>query len=155
MSRGDGLTVLPPGSTIAVIPLAPSSPDAELERLGRDLVTTLSWNLRDMGDVRAVRSQSILALAGDPGKAFTLEESADLATQLGASSFLHGTVIRRGSDAQAIVALYDTRDTTELARTSVTAPLNDVVVFADSIALEILRQIWRRGANAVMGRNWE
>jgi len=141
----DGLTILPAGSTIAVIPLAPSSPDAELERLGRDLVLTLSYNLSNQGDIRAVNPQSVLGLAGEPGKQFTLEESTELATQLGASSFLHGTVIRRGSDVQAIVALYDTRDTTELARTSVTAPLDDVVVFADSIALEILRQIWRRG----------
>jgi serine/threonine-protein kinase len=81
-SSGGGLTALPEGSSIAVIPLAPSSPDSALSRLGRDLVTTLSMNLNDMGDIRAASSQAVLARFDNPEGAYTLEESAALAAEL-------------------------------------------------------------------------
>jgi tetratricopeptide (TPR) repeat protein len=54
-------------------------------------------------------------------------------------------LVRRGAEVQANVELYETDDLTVLARASVTAPPEDVSVFADSLALQLLHEIWRSG----------
>ena len=133
-------------SVIAVAPFAPSMPDTTLERLGRDLVVTLSANLDGVGDIRTADASAILLQPRDPGQVYTREEAGRLARRLGAGSVVQGSLIRVGQAVRAEVALVTSDSLRVLARASVTAPIVALDVLTDSLTWVILRQIWRTRA---------
>ena len=145
-ARG-GPTVVPSASIIAVMPLAPSSADTGLARLGRDLVITLSANLDGVGDIRSVDALTVLSQVKASDPIPSSSQAFSLAQRLGAKSVLGGTLVRTGELVRADVALFSGDSTTPLARITTSAGLHDVAAITDSITWAILRQIWRsRGA---------
>ena len=141
--------VIAPASTIAVLPFSPSVADTGLERLGRDLVLTLSPTLDGVGEIRTVDAHTVLARTPDEASTASLERGRALGRDLGAGSVMHGSVLRLGGSVRVEVGLFATDSasdsTTSLARASVTAPPDSIEAITDSLARALLPQIWRRG----------
>ncbi len=129
---------------IAVTPLG-STGDATLERLGRDLVVTLSANLDGVGALRAVDAMSVIARARTQDAPLSLEAAREIGLGLGAKSVVHGSLIPVGSQVRADVGLYAVGGGDALARVSATASPDDIGALTDSLTSALLRQIWRGG----------
>ena len=141
-----GRSVVPAqASSIAVMPFAPVSPDTALERLGRDLVVTMSANLDGVGEIRAADPLAVLGLTGGRDRTLTAGDAAALVSKLGASSFVLGTLIREGPRVRLDFALHSAESgAPALTRASVSTPLDSVSALSDSATWTLLRQIWRR-----------
>ena len=113
-------------------PFAPTSPDTALARLGRDLVVTLSVNLQGVGEIRTLDPLTVLSQAQELGVVYSREQAADLARRLGASSLVHGGLVRLGPYVRLDFALVTSDSLRELARVSVTAPGDDLMALTDS-----------------------
>ncbi len=133
--------VIPSASVIAVVPFAPTAPDSTLARLGRDLVVTLSANLDGVGDIRTVDALTVLAQESRP--ALSLQEGVTLARRLGASSVLHGSLVRVGPNVRIDLGLFTTDSAAPVARASVTAAPEDLTALTDSATWALLREVWR------------
>jgi len=129
---------------IVVMPLA-STGDSALARLGRDLVVTVSTNLDGVGTLRLVDPMSVLQRARELPQPIPLETARSLAADLGASSVLHGSVIREGELVRVDLALHPVQGGEPLARGMVRLPAASVSALTDSISVTLLRQIWRDG----------
>jgi TolB-like protein len=139
----DRSQVIPSALVMAVTPFAPTGPDTALARLGRDLVVTLSANLDGVGDIRTVDALAILAQDSDPERIYTREAAGRLARRLGATSVLHGSLLRTNGDVRLEAVLLSTDQSEELARASVTAAAGDIKTLTDSATWAVLGQIWR------------
>ena len=148
LRAGRAPRIIASASSIAVLPFLPSGTDTALSRLGRDLVFTLSAELDGLGGIRVVDAHTVLARAGTAG----LEGAPRwevLARDLGAGSFVQGSLVRVGADVRLDLALLGSGSdsgATPLARATVTAPSDSVAVLTDSAARALLRQIWSRGS---------
>lgn len=136
--------VVPSASTIVVLPFSPVVEDSALRRLGRELVVTLSANLDGVGGIRAADALTVLARV-DRAENRLLEGGLELARELGARSFLHGSLVRADGRVRVEMGLFDAADGESLARATATGPLDDIGVLTDSATLAILRPIWRGG----------
>ena len=137
--------VHPAASVIAVLPLVPTAGDTSLARLGRDLVVTLSANLEGVGKIRTVDALTVLAQTQQSGP-LALEQGAQLAGLLGASSVVHGAIARAGPKIRIDVGLFTTNGGDPIARASVTADPNDLTTVTDSLTSALLREVWRARA---------
>jgi TolB-like protein len=143
-SRWAAGAVVPSASTIAVMPLVPVAADTALERLGRELVVTLSANLDGVGGIRTAEAITILAQVAQ-GELLTPQRGAELARRLGARSVLRGTLVPAGREVRLDAALFDVDSLTALARATVTGPADDIAGLTDAATLTLLRQVWQRG----------
>ncbi|MEP7325530.1 MAG: serine/threonine-protein kinase [Gemmatimonadota bacterium] len=143
--RSRGARVDPSASLIAVLPLSPSGADTGLVRLGRDLVVTLSANLDGVGDLRTVDANTILTRAAAGPATLSLVDAAAFARRLGAGLVLHGSLLRTGANVRVELELFDTKELSPLARSTVTASPDDPVVITDSLTRAVLAQIWQKG----------
>jgi tRNA A-37 threonylcarbamoyl transferase component Bud32/tetratricopeptide (TPR) repeat protein/TolB-like protein len=141
-SRGG---VDPAASMIAVMPLRPSGADTGLVRLGRDLVVTLSANLDGVGDIRSVDANTILVRASDGPASLPLADAAALARRLGAGRVIHGSLLRMGTNVRVELGLFDSRDLSSLARSTVTASPDELAAITDSLTSAVLAQVWQEG----------
>jgi tetratricopeptide (TPR) repeat protein len=130
-------------TAIAVIPPAPLAHDTALARLGRELTVTLTANLDGMGTIRTVPAVTVLALAGEG--VVSLPVGASMARRLGATSVVHGTLVRAGPLVRLDAGLFATDDLSPLAHVTVTASPDDIAVLSDSATLMLLRAVWGRG----------
>lgn len=146
LSRAQSTMVIPSASVIAVVPFAPSTPDTALARLGRDLVVTISANLDGIADIRAVDALTVLAQTqgSDPGRA--LREGVALARRLGASSAVHGSLVRVGNGVRLDFGLFTTDSAKPIARGAVTAAPESLTALTDSATWTLLREVWRSRA---------
>ncbi len=140
-----GSRVIPSASVIAVLPFSPSVADTGLERLGRDLVLTLSPTLDGVGEIRTVDAHSVLAQSSSPAATSSLERERAIGRSFGAGSVLHGSVLRVGSNVRVDVGLIPTDSAAPIARASVTAPSDSIELITNAITRALLPQIWRRG----------
>jgi len=135
-------------ASLIVIPFAPVVPDTALERLGRELVVTLSSNLDGAGGLRVI--DPITVLGGDDARGIRrgeLDGAVELARRLGANRIVHGRLVRASSGVRLEAAVYAADDRRALARASAEAPLDAITVLTDSITLGLLRTEWAgRGA---------
>jgi hypothetical protein len=129
-------------AVMAVLPLVPTAPDTMLARLGRDLVVTLSANLDGVGKIRTIDALTVLAQTQQSGP-LALEQGGRLAGLLGASSFLHGAIARADTLVRVDLAVFTAADREPIARASATAAPADVPALTDSLAWQLLRDIWR------------
>ncbi len=129
---------------IAMMPLG-STGDSSLARLGRDLVVTVSANLDHVGSLRTVDASSVLQRAQSLPTPLALDAARTLATELGARSVLHGSLVRDGDLVRADVALYAVEGGDQLAKFTLRAPIDSLRSLTDSMSAEVLRQVWRRG----------
>jgi TolB-like protein len=130
-------------ATIAVLPFLPASADTTLERLGRDLSTTVSATLDGVGDLSTVDRLTILAHWPQDRPASSLEENAAKGRQLGAASVLHGSIVRTGELVRLDLSLESSDSLARLAQVTVTGQPEDINALTDSITWQLLRQIWR------------
>jgi serine/threonine protein kinase len=137
--------VIPSASVIAVLPLSPSVADTGLQRLGRDLVLTLSPTLDGVGGIRTVDAHTVLAQTSTPAVKSSLDRDRALGRALGAGSVLHGSVLRVGPNVRLDVGLFTSDSGTSLARASVTAPPDSIEALTNGVIWSLLPQIWRRG----------
>ncbi len=141
-STGDG-EVVSGASAIAVIPPEPIGEDTALARLGRELAVTLSASLDGVGGIHVVPALTVLAQVGDA--AYSLERGAELARRLGATSVVHGILIRSGDEVRLDFGLYGAEDLRPIARAAALAPRDHIAALSDSATLALLRGIWSRG----------
>ncbi len=141
-----GPKILPSASRIAVLPLTPSVADTGLNRLGRDLVLTVSANLDAVGEVRTVDPYTILAQAGSASTGVSLPEAAAIGRRFGAGSVIQGTVVRLGPQLVRLeFGLFTSDSLAPVLRATVTASPDSVALLSDSITRAVLQHIWRRG----------
>jgi tetratricopeptide (TPR) repeat protein/TolB-like protein len=145
-SRWAAGAVVPSASTIAVMPLVPVAADTALERLGRELVVTLSANLDGVGGIHTAEAITVLAQVAE-GETLTPAAGAELARRLGARSVLRGTLVPagRGGEVRLDAALFDVDSLTALAHATATGPADDIAGLTDAATLALLRQVWQRG----------
>jgi len=143
-SRWVAGAVVPSASTIAVMPLVPVAADTALERLGRELVVTLSANLEGVGGIHTAEAITVLAQVAE-GKPLTPERGAELARRLGARSVLRGTLVPAGREVRLDAALFDVDSLAAFAHATVTGPADDIAGLTDAATLALLRQVWQRG----------
>ena len=130
---------------VAVMPFASSGVDSTLERLGRDLVFTLSAALDGVGDLRTADAHSILAQSGAPGL-HSLSEDAGLARRLGAGRLLTGSLVRVGRDVRVDGVMHELDGDQGRVRATFTAPPDSVAMLTDSLAKRVLPALLSGGA---------
>jgi hypothetical protein len=130
---------------VAVVPFASSVPDTALERLGRDLVFTLSAALDGVGDLRTADAHSILAQAASGAGLHSITEALALARRLGAGRLLTGSLVREGAAVRIDGVLYQVGDSADRVRASFTAAPDSVATLTDSLAQRVLPALLRRG----------
>ena len=136
--------VLPSASKIAVLPLLSLGTDTALARLGKDLANTISASLHGVGGIETADRLTIGTSAA--GKDLSPADGAALAQRLGATSFVHGTLVGAGDQVRLDLGLYGTEKLEPLARgVSVTAHRDSIRSLTDSASLGLLRQVWQRG----------
>jgi TolB-like protein len=148
-SHKPGPVVVPSAALIAVLPFTPSVPDTGLERLGRDLVLTLSPTLDGVGDIRTVDAHTVLAHSTGSPDASPLEHDRTLGRKFGAGSVLRGSVLRVGRQVRLDVGLVASDSTSDgaipLARASITGPPDSIEALTDDVIRALLPQIWHHG----------
>jgi TolB-like protein len=137
-----GRSVVPSAAVIAVLPFTPSVADTGLERLGRDLVLTVSPTLDGVGDIRTIDAHTVLAQSSDP-VASSLEKDRAMGRALGAGSVLRGSVLRVGPQVRLDLGLFTSDSATILARASVTAAPDSIESLTNGVIRALLPQIWR------------
>jgi tRNA A-37 threonylcarbamoyl transferase component Bud32/tetratricopeptide (TPR) repeat protein/TolB-like protein len=140
--RGEASSVIPSATKIAILPLAPTSEDSALTRLGRDLVVLLSANLDGVGDITAVDPSVILVRSDDQGRPFTVEEGIQLAGTFGAGSILHGNLVRVGGDVRMDAQLIRAEDRETVGRVTAAVAGEDLGALADSTTWALLDEVW-------------
>ena len=143
-SRWAAGAVVPSASTIAVMPFIPVAADSALERLGRELVVTLSANLDGVGGIHAAEAITVLAQVG-AGERLAPAAGAELARRLGARSVLRGTLVPAGRDVRLDATLFDVDSLGALAHATVTGPADDIAGLTDAATLALLKQVWQHG----------
>jgi TolB-like protein len=139
-------TVVPSAAVIAVLPFTPSVPDTGLERLGRDLVLTVSPTLDGVGDIRTVDAHTVLAQSSPSASSSSLEKDQALARAFGAGSVLRGSVLKVGSQVRLDAGLVTSDSAAKtLARLSITAPTDSIEALTNGVIKALLPQIWRGG----------
>ena len=135
-----------PLAGIAIMPLATAAADTALERLGRELVITLSATVGSLTDGGAIDPQAVLAASHDDERPLGQEQAAELAARLGAVSVLHGTLVRVGDDSVRLDAtLLSLPDRRPIAHTAASAGAGDLMALTDSATLGLMRGLWREG----------
>jgi hypothetical protein len=135
-----------PLAGIAIMPLATAAADTALERLGRELVITLSATVGSLTDGGAIDPQAVLAASHDAARPLGREQAAGLAAQLGAVSVLHGTLVRVGDDSVRLeAAVFSLPDLRPIAHTAASAGTRDLLALTDSATLGLMRGLWREG----------
>jgi predicted Ser/Thr protein kinase len=139
----EGAIVEPAASRIAVVPFTPvgSAADTALERLGRELVVTLSANLNGTAEIQTVEPITILAQLDRLNTGTGLAEAAVRVRGLGAGRLVHGTLVRAGTDVRVDAGIFDSRTLEALGRASASAAAGDIAALSDRIALALLRQL--------------
>jgi serine/threonine protein kinase/tetratricopeptide (TPR) repeat protein len=137
-------------STLAVFPFTTGEPDTLLQRLGRDLVLTLSASLHGVGDLRAVDARKILSETSRTRAVPAPEKLSVLARDLGAGIVISGSLVRVGSQVRADVMLATADTGAPMVQVSATGDPQDLAAFTDSLAWAVLRQLSRiRGRPAL------
>ncbi|HSJ32388.1 MAG TPA: serine/threonine-protein kinase, partial [Longimicrobiales bacterium] len=126
---------------LAVLPFVPAAADTALERLGRELVVTVSANLQGIAGLRVVDP---IAVLGQPENADAgLEVRMRQAARLGASSVLLGQLSRTGTRVRAAAVVRT--DSGIVTQVSVEAAAEDIAALTDSLTLALFRTPWAAG----------
>lgn len=132
-------------STLVVLPFVPAVHDSTLERLGRDLVVTLSSSLAATADLSTVDALSVLSnvSAGDP---IPLARAGELAASMNAGHLLRGALFATGDGISVDLSLYTTDGLRRLGSRRVEA--QGIEALTDSATLAVLRMMWQRAPSA-------
>jgi tetratricopeptide (TPR) repeat protein len=135
--------VAPGADVIAVLPF--NARGAGVEVMGEGMVYLLSRNLDEVGGIRTVDPRTVLHRWNRrmADGVVTAGEATDLATEVGAGSYLWGHVIEGGGRVQIIGDLLTVGGSYLATGVDVTGPVEDVLALVDSFSVAILREIWR------------
>ena len=125
--------------SLVVLPFAPVTTDTALQRLGRELVVTLSNNLDGAGGLRVVEPITVLSQHTPTGDVAT---AAAYARRLGARQMIYGQLTRAGDAVRLDAAVYGTADLRVHGRAWAAATLDDVAALTDSATLKLLLATW-------------
>lgn len=143
-SRATQSAVVDGADLIAVMPLAAAS-DTALARLGQDLVVTISANLDGVDSLRSIDAATLLVHAQKLTSPIPLAEAKQLAKELGARSFITGTLIREGALVRASVVLRLVATDSIIAKASALTSPSEIAKLTDSLSWKVLQGVWRRG----------
>ena len=132
---------------IAVMPLG-STGDSAMTQLGRNLVVTLSANIDGVGEIRTVDPMSVLQRASALPQPLTLHAARGLASSLGATYFVHGTLVPEGNGVRVDAALHDVQRGDPLTKIRAQNLVTGLRELTDSLSSNLLRDIWRRSGTA-------
>jgi len=138
---GDTPIGSPNSRTVLVLPFVPTSADPTLERIGRDLVVTLTAGLDGMGALRSVDATTTLTQVASR-QALSRDEAQVMARRRGASRFVQGALTWAGSLIRLDLSLYATGSDDAIARASVTG--DDPTALTDRAIIALLDQLWQR-----------
>ena len=138
-------SIPPAASVIAVFPFAPTTTDTALMRLGRDLASTVSASLDGLGEIRTIDRMTIMAQAPEGSAPPSLSAAAAMAQRLGASSLVHGSLSRDGSQVRLDVGLFTADSLKPFGRGTVLAPADSLSALTDTVVWRLLTEIWRYG----------
>jgi serine/threonine-protein kinase len=144
LATRDRSPVTAEAASLAILPFSSPSSDSALNRLGRDLVVTVSTNLDGVGELRVADPMTVLVQVPSDS-ALRAAERYDVARVVGARSVVHGTLVRSGAHVRAdiVVQVVDSSGGSVLARQSVMADSGDVSALTDSVTWAVLRLVWR------------
>lgn len=142
---GPPRTVVSGAESIAVVPFSTSGPG--LEGVGEGMVDLLTGSLNGVGDIRTVEPRTSIRewhrKIGDGSG--DLNDALEVARRTDAASVLMGSIVSTGGTARLTAQLYG-RDGDELSSASVDGPVDSVLKLSNSLALALLRDIWRSRA---------
>ena len=130
-------------SRIVVVPFTPVGADRDttLERLGRELVITISASLDGAAGLHAVEPITVLAQTEAGTSTTTPEDAARLARRLGAGRVVHGTLIRSAGRVRVDAGIFDVDGLTPRGRVAASASDDDVRTLTDVISIALLRHL--------------
>ena len=128
-----------PVAGLAVLPLTPAVSDTGLQRVGREMVVTVSAALTESG-LAAADPLAVLASVPPGAGSMTLDEARRVALELGAERFLRGGIVRIGEGVRVDLGLFDTDDLGRLGAETIT--VDDDGALSDSTTLAALRLLW-------------
>ncbi len=140
---------LPTGTALAVLPFVPSTGDTALVRLGRDLMVLVGARLDGIAGIEVMDPIAVLAHVDALSARGTSGELSRSLRSSGASRVLEGSLVQQGERLRVDAALYAVGRRTPLARVSISTTGDDIGAFADSITLQLAKQVW--AANAPHG----
>ena len=138
-----GGRVLPAASAMTILPFVAVSDDTVLTRLGRQLAVTVSASLDGVGEIHTTEAVAVLSALDGDGAAI---EARALAERFASSSYLVGTILESGSGTVRVDGvIHDTPSGEEIARLSASGARTDIAALTDSVALALVRAVWREG----------
>lgn len=143
-SRLSGGPVPEAATRLAVLPFQATGSE-EVREYGVGMVNLLSAALSDVGGIRTVPSQTVLARV-DGGSVPTLEDQLALGAALDAASVLTGTITTFGGNVRINGAIRVVPTGEELATAEVQGPLTEILSLTDRLGVELLRELWRSRA---------
>jgi tetratricopeptide (TPR) repeat protein/TolB-like protein len=143
--RAHSPAVAPAAVTMAVLPFSSGGSDTSLDRLGRDLATTISASLDGVGGIRTADRLTVATAAADH-PTLSAAEAGALGRRVGASSVLRGTLVRAGDLVRLDAGLYRTEGMVPLAEgITLSGHRDSIGALTDSAAWAVLRRVWQRG----------
>ena len=143
-ARLSGGPVPAAATRLAVLPFQATG-SAEVREYGVGMVNLLSAALSDVGGIRTVPSQTVLARAAG-GDVLTLEDHLAVGAALDAGSVLTGTITAFGASVRinGVIRVVPTGE--ELATAEVQGPVADILALTDRLGVDLLRELWRSRA---------
>lgn len=128
--------------SIAIVPFTTTGPG--LEGIGEGMVDLLAGSLSGVGDIQTVEPRGVIRewhrrVGGGTGD---LQDALAVARNTKAASVLMGSVVTTGGTARLSAQLYDLNGK-EISRASVDGPADSVLTLSNTLALALLRDIWR------------
>ncbi len=139
---GPPTSVVSGAESMAIVPFSVSG--SGLEGVGEGMVDLLVGSLDGVGDIRTVEPRTVVRewrrrVSDGDGD---LEDALAVARTTKAASVLTGSIVATGGTARLSAQLYDLQGK-ELSRASVDGPTDSVLTLSNSLALALLREIWR------------
>ena len=106
------------GNALVVLPFMPLNRDSALERVGRELVVTLSASLDGVTGQRVVEPMTVVLGQRPVSADAAIATRADLARRLGASTMISGQLARAGSRIRLDATVHAVNDLTATTRVS-------------------------------------
>jgi hypothetical protein len=137
--------VINEAARIAILPFRPTTSDAALVELGRNLVVTMGTTVESVGAVKTTDAGLVLARVQEDAKVMTPDEVVRVARDLGASSVVSGVIASSDAGLSIDFVLRAAEDGRELGSGLVSVDGRDLVALTDALTVELMRVVWRDG----------
>ena len=128
-----------------VIAVVPFSVAGTAELTGEGMADLLAASLDQVGPIRTIAPQTVLARweqVADEGRP-DLTASLEVGRLVEAGSVLSGSIVTAGSDVRINATLHTVSGAQQLARAQVSGKEEALLTLVDSLSVALLREIWR------------